>query len=73
MNTSNEFEIELYPEKKPHYTFDRHAIKKILSKDILVHSAEHKPKIGLFGMKCTCIKWISYSSYQYLSNQDKAK
>jgi hypothetical protein len=38
MNTSNELKIELYPEKKPRYTFDKMPVKNILSKDILDHS-----------------------------------
>ena len=38
MNTTNELKIELYPEKKPRYTFDKNSIKKILPKDTLDHS-----------------------------------
>ena len=38
MNTTNKLKIELYPEKKPLYTFDKNSIKKILPKDTLDHS-----------------------------------
>ena len=38
MDSSNELKIELYPEKKPRYTFDKQPISEILPKDILDHS-----------------------------------
>ena len=38
MDSSNELKIELYPEKKARYTFDKQPISKILPKDILDHS-----------------------------------
>ena len=38
MDTKNELKIDLYPDNKPRYTFDKQPIKTILPKDILDHS-----------------------------------
>ena len=38
MNTSNELKIELYPEKKPRYNFDKEPLSKIITKDTLDQS-----------------------------------
>ena len=46
MNTTNELKIELYPEKKPRYTFEKIPIKEILPKDTLDHSLNPEQKLA---------------------------
>ena len=46
MNTSNELKIELYPEKKPRYTFDKQNVIGILPKDVLDHSLNKEQKLA---------------------------
>ena len=46
MNTSNELKIELYPEKKPRYTFDKQDVIGILPKDVLDHSLNKGQKLA---------------------------
>ena len=46
MNTSNELKIELYPEKKPRYTFDKQDVIGILPKDVLDHSLNKEQKLA---------------------------
>ena len=40
MNTANELKIELYPEKKPRYSFDKNDVRNIIPKDVLDHSLD---------------------------------
>ena len=40
MNTAKELKIELYPEKKPRYSFDKQDVRNIISKDVLDHSLD---------------------------------
>ena len=46
MENKNELKIELYPENKPRYTFDKEPIKKILPKDVLGHSLDPKQELA---------------------------
>ena len=46
MNTSNELKIDLYPEKKPRYTFDKQDVIGILPKDVLDHSLNKGQKLA---------------------------
>ena len=46
MNITNELKIELYPEKKPRYTFEKIPIKEILPKDTLDHSLNPEQKLA---------------------------
>ena len=46
MENKNELKIELYPENKPRYTFDKEPIKKILPKDVLGHSLDLKQELA---------------------------
>jgi len=46
MDNSNELKIELYPDKKPRYTFDKYPISEILPKDVLEHSLNKDQKLA---------------------------
>ena len=46
MENKNELKIELYPENKPRYIFDKEPIKKILPKDVLGHSLDLKQELA---------------------------
>ena len=37
---NNELKIELYPENKPRYTFNKASVKNIISSDVLDHSLD---------------------------------
>ena len=43
---NNELKIELYPENKPRYNFDKCSIKEIIPSDVLDHSLDVNKKLA---------------------------
>ena len=58
----NELKIDLYPKKSPRYTFDKSSIKTNC-KRCYRSFTKSRSIFSLYGFKCSCIKWILYSSY----------
>ena len=54
----NILKIELYPENKPRYEFEKSPIKNIVPKDVLDHSLDEKKKFRIYPFQCANIKWI---------------
>ena len=49
METNNELKIELYPDKKPRYDFEKKSVKALLEENTLAHSFDLDQKLGCIG------------------------
>ena len=73
MNTTNKLKIELYPEKKPRYTFDKNSIKKILPKDTLDHSLNPEQILAYIDSNVPLLNGFYTAPHQSLPNKNKAR
>ena len=46
MESNNELKIDLYPDQKPRYNFEKESVKKLLEKDTLAHSLDLDKNLG---------------------------
>ena len=53
---SHELKIELYPEKKPRYTFEKDSIKNIITKDTLGHSLNENQDLAFINSNVPLLK-----------------